>query len=62
MGAIFENADSKGDGAEGAKSVKDNLRSKCKVFAKREADEARLKPDEAVSESEYPPLPRRKRN
>jgi hypothetical protein len=44
MGAIFENADSKGDGAEWAKSVTGGLRPKFKKLAKSGTDEAGLKP------------------
>jgi len=62
MGAIFVNADSKGDGAEWAKSVTEGLRSKFEEFAKRGSKEAGLKLGETVSGSEYSPLPRRKRS
>jgi hypothetical protein len=60
MDAIFVNAGSKGDGTEGAKSVTDNLRSKCKEFAKKETDETGLKLGAEINGSEYSPLPRRK--
>jgi hypothetical protein len=62
MGAVFVSADSKGDGAEWAKNVTYGLRPKFEKFAKRETDEAGMKPKREVSGSEDSPLRGRKKS